>query len=98
TLSVRIPPEKLRLQPIRGRVVDSTGKPLEERQVSLSALEQPVRLQRTTSADGTFSFPALPPGRYQLAIEAGPLKASREFTLVGDREEDLGDVVAGGTR
>ncbi|HTF88126.1 MAG TPA: sigma-70 family RNA polymerase sigma factor, partial [Planctomycetota bacterium] len=94
-LALRIPPEKLRLQPIRGRAVDATGQVLAEHPVKLNGIEQQVRLQRTTATDGTFSFPGLPPGRYQLTIEAGPLKGSREFTLVGDREEDLGDVILG---
>lgn len=94
-LALQIPAERMRLQPVRGRVLDATGGPLNARTVQAHSLEPngAITLQRATGADGAFAFAGLPPGRYVMKlIDGEETKLLREFTVAGDHPEDLGDL------
>jgi protocatechuate 3,4-dioxygenase beta subunit len=94
-LTLQIPPERLRMQPVRGRLLDVAGTVIQERSVQVVSADggYPMVLQRSTGLDGGFDFAALPAGNYILQLlEEGAPVALREFSVVGDRAEDLGDV------
>ncbi len=95
-LELRIPADRLRLQPVRGRVLDAARVALKERTLKLHSLGEveAVVLQRATTVDGAFSFAGVPPGSYVLSLLDGDsTKILREFTVVGDRSGELGDVM-----
>ncbi len=96
-LELRIPADRLRLQPVRGRALDAARVALKERTVQLHSVGEveAVILQRATNLDGAFSFAGVPPGSYVLnLLDGDSIQVLREFTVVGDRAEDLGDVTA----
>ncbi|MEO6711461.1 MAG: sigma-70 family RNA polymerase sigma factor [Planctomycetota bacterium] len=95
-LSLQIPAELLRLQAVHGRLVDSDGKGLNVRVLRLQTdvFPEPARLRTTTNGRGEFAFGALPAGRYTIElVEGDTVKSIGEFNVVGDRAEELGDIV-----
>ena len=55
---------------ISGTVLDKSGATVPHATVVLESVDEGFKQVRTTSADGTFSFPVLPVGRYELTINA----------------------------
>jgi len=95
-ITLRVPEELLRLQPVRGRLVDDLGKGVGGRIVRLQTSVFPGanRLQATTRAKGDFYFPGLAAGLYTLEqLDGENAKTVTDFTVQGDRPEDLGDLV-----
>ncbi|MGH8703002.1 MAG: carboxypeptidase-like regulatory domain-containing protein, partial [Burkholderiales bacterium] len=60
---------------ITGRVSDGTGAVIPGAKVSATNVETSVVTQTTTNSAGLYAFPLLPPGNYQLQIEAAGFKA-----------------------
>lgn len=93
---LRVPPERLSSQSLRGRLVDESGAAVARRSLRLSFSEggAPVTMMRTSGEDGSFEFTGLPAGRYVLVelIEQQP-RALREVVVSADRPEDLGALV-----
>jgi hypothetical protein len=95
-LTLRIPDELLHLQRVRGRLVDPDGNGLASRALRLQTNVFPAQTYLTANTDsrGAFVFPGLPSGRYTLEqFTADTSKAVGEFTVVGERAEELGDIV-----
>ena len=57
------------------------------RRVGLAAVNLTTSLTRATNAsdEGDYSFPALPPGEYQVTVQAGPVSASDSYSFGGSR-------------
>ena len=55
---------------IEGIVSDATGLPLPNAKITLSEVRTGLSRTSVTTAAGTFLFPGLNPGQYQLAVEA----------------------------
>jgi uncharacterized membrane protein len=63
---------------IRGTVVDTAGRPIENADVSVEQLRQRVR----TSAEGRFAFVGVKPGRYTVGVRSiGDESASSKITV-----------------
>lgn len=94
--SIEVPAERHRLQPLRGRLVDAARAPVADTTVLVRGGDGTsiVALQRTTTSDGTFALAGVPMGPYRLErlVDGQPFLI-REFTMAGDRAEDLGDLV-----
>jgi protocatechuate 3,4-dioxygenase beta subunit len=71
---------------LTGTVLDQSGGSVVGSEVKLKALETDVVLSATTEANGLYSFPNLPPGRYELRATA---RGFREYVQTGIRA-DLG--------
>ncbi len=94
-LDLRVPADRMHLQPVRGRVVDSSRIALKERTVQLrsGADLEPFVLKRASGLDGSFSFAGVPPGNYSISmVDGDSTKVLREFTVVADHAAELGDV------
>jgi hypothetical protein len=63
-----------------GTVVDSTGAVLPGATISIAQEGTGLTITTTTSSDGTFALPQLPPGRYDLTVE---LEGFRKFVQSG---------------
>ena len=94
--SIEVPAERHRLQPLRGRLVDAARAPVADTTVLVRGGDGTsiVALQRTTTSDGTFAFAGVPMGPHRLErlIDGQPFLI-REFSMAGDRAEDLGDLI-----
>jgi len=85
---------------VSGRVVLPTGDPLEDVRVELVRRDAGLLWtdRRTTAEDGTFAFPEVPPGHYELQVFAsGPIEPASRFPVraIGPLRsgEELGDLV-----
>ena len=66
--------------PVTGKLVDTAGKPVPNATVKIFATQAP--LQTVTAApDGTFSFPAIPPGDYALWATTPTLIGHAKLTI-----------------
>ena len=54
---------------ISGFVTDPTGLPVPSASVSAVLVDQQIRRTTQTGSDGSYLFPALPPGRYTITVE-----------------------------
>ena len=54
--------------PVRGTFVDAQRRPIPEVSIMLLALEGKGTFQTFSGVDGTFSLPAVPPGRYRVLV------------------------------
>lgn len=94
-----------------GTVVDPDGKPIAEARVIVRSNAQGFTRDTTTTREGTFSIPELPPGSYQFTVEAPGFttysearvqlsigSATNRFVLdrVGDNQDV--DIVVSGRR
>jgi hypothetical protein len=74
----RVPAQTTPSGIIRGTVVDSAGRPIENADVSVEQLRQRVR----TSAEGRFAFVGVKPGRYTVGVRSiGYESASSRVTV-----------------
>jgi hypothetical protein len=55
---------------LTGSVTDPSGAAIANASVELTNLDTNVKRSGATTADGAYSFPQLPPGRYSLAVKA----------------------------
>jgi len=62
---------------IRGTVSDKSGAVIPSAQVKLTSRDLAVERTTTTNQSGQYEFPALQPGRYELAVES---KGFRKFS------------------
>jgi Carboxypeptidase regulatory-like domain len=72
---------------IRGSILDPTGAIVPGALVHADNVDTNVRETLTSSADGGFTFSSLPPGMYQLTVEASGFKkavASKMAVHIGD--------------
>ena len=60
---------------ITGRVTDPSGSAILNAKVLAKDLDRDTEWPTTTNVDGIYAFPRIPPGRYQLKIEAPGFKA-----------------------
>src|SRR6266542_2749221 len=65
---------------IEGKVVDAKGKTIPAGIVRLSSKDPGPPLETLTEIDGTFGFPNLPPGAYQVTVE---MAGFQKLTLEG---------------
>ena len=68
---------------ITGRVTDPTGSSIVGAKVNAKDLDRDTDWPTTTNEDGIYAFPRIPPGRYELKVEATGFKTwvNPEFTL-----------------
>ena len=59
---------------VRGTVTDQQGQPIAGATVKLTSPEKNLSRTQTTNADGGYVFSAVPPGTYQVDIEASGFK------------------------
>ncbi len=59
---------------VRGNVTDQQGQPIAGATVKLTSAEKNLSRTQTTNADGGYVFSAVPPGTYQVEVEAGGFK------------------------
>src|SRR6476646_574882 len=55
---------------IRGTITDPTNAPVPTAKVTATDVERGVPYATTTDSAGRYNFPALPPARYRLSVEA----------------------------
>ncbi len=78
--TVLVTPPGLRAQSsstgaLTGRLTDSSGAAVPNATVTLTSADTAQARTTMTEADGTYKFGLLPPGKYQLRIEASGFKA-----------------------
>src|SRR5215469_10365285 len=59
---------------ITGRVTDPSGSSIVNAKVNARDLDRGTEFPTTTNIDGIYAFPRIPPGRYELKIEAAGFK------------------------
>jgi outer membrane receptor protein involved in Fe transport len=77
---------------IRGRVIDSSGQAVEGAQVSATNRATNEQRRGTSDGDGVFALAELPPGDYQLLVEAGGHKMHVEELTLEVNQERRADV------
>jgi outer membrane receptor protein involved in Fe transport len=63
---------------LRGKVLDETGTPLAEARVTATNKDTGFSYRATTKADGSYNISGLPPGTYEVGIEADAYKAGSQ--------------------
>ncbi len=63
-----VPADSAGTVPVRGTFVDAQKRPIPEVSVMLLSLEGKGTFQDFSGVDGTFSLPAVPPGRYRVLV------------------------------
>jgi hypothetical protein len=71
---------------ISGTVTDQTGAVIAGAGAALVNLDLATGYKTTTNAQGFYSFPTLPVGRYELTIEAAGFKTQKKTGLVVDTD------------
>ncbi len=71
---------------ISGTVTDQSGASVPGASVTLVNLDLTTSYKATTNAQGFYSFPNLPVGRYELTIEATGFKSQKKTGLVVDAD------------
>ena len=68
---------------ITGHVTDPSGSSIVGAKVTAKDLDRDTEWPTTTNADGIYAFPRIPPGRYELKVEAPGFKTyiNPEVTL-----------------
>jgi subtilisin family serine protease len=79
---------------LAGQIVDADAAPLRDAMVSIPGVPVPAV---TTGADGSFRFPGLPGGDYQVTATAGPCSTAATQALHLDADATL-DFVVGARR
>lgn len=78
-----------------GVVTDAAGAPVQGASVVISSSAQGFTRSATTSANGEFRFPGLPPGAYRVAITgAYGLSIEQDMTVSASRTTDYSFVLA----
>jgi hypothetical protein len=73
---------------LTGRITDPTGAALPGAQVSIKNSETNIVVTATTNEDGSYSFPLLQPGKYQIAVTRQGFKSAQRENIelrVADR-------------
>ncbi|MBZ5693908.1 MAG: carboxypeptidase regulatory-like domain-containing protein [Acidobacteriia bacterium] len=71
---------------ISGTVMDQSGAVIPGASLALVNLDLATGYKTTTNAQGFYSFPTLPVGRYELTIEAAGFKTQKKTGLVVDTD------------
>ena len=71
---------------ISGTVTDQSGAVIPGASLSLVNLDLAAGYKATTDAQGFYSFPALPVGRYELTIEGAGFKTQKKTGIVVDTD------------
>ncbi len=66
---------------LTGRITDPTGSALVGASVSVRNVETNIAASVTTNEDGSYSFPLLQPGKYQLTVTQQGFKASQRDNI-----------------
>src|SRR3954466_8419241 len=74
---------------ISGTVTDPAGAVLPGAMVSVTNQAQGIQNKTTTDAKGTYSFPILPVGKYDLKVEAASFKTHTQSGLTVDIDSAL---------
>src|SRR5215831_16662871 len=74
---------------ISGTVKDSTGGVIPGVMLTLTNTSLGTQFKTTTDAQGLFTFPSLPVGRYDLTIEAAGFKSQKKPGLAVDADSAL---------
>src|SRR3981081_2398554 len=72
---------------ILGTVLDSTGAVIAEAKLEVRNLDTNATKDLVTSADGTFRFPLLPAGRYQVTVQKPGFAKYQQGPLVLQRNQ-----------
>ena len=74
---------------INGIVTDATGALVPAATVTATLVDQQVRRSVVTSGDGYYSFSALPPGRYSIAVEKTGFQRSEQTDIILTLNQNL---------
>jgi Carboxypeptidase regulatory-like domain len=72
---------------INGRVVDPSGAAMPGATVTVVNADTGIRTAATTSADGLYAIPLLPPGRYTIAVEMSGFQSQTKSGITLDVQQ-----------